>query len=399
MTNHRFYIYSNYDFLLKSAGTTRMRYYARALAGEKHKVYLVSCCSTPLTDEAFIEIEPNIFVLQKKKMTLNMFLTFRFIRRLNAFSETKEGGKTFIYYPSTIIFLDIWGLLYLRLYKRRSVFSELNEIPKHSSAVHAPLSFSKIEYSIKKVLFVIVFNIVEPLLSFYDGLICISTAMEKYAKKFNKNTLRIPILTDPDMVLEKTDGVYSTKGSFNIGFSGSIHPTKENLESFMDVISKIKKEGHLVSFNLCGSIANSYKSEFHDVHNAKEELNYYGFLNENELSAFLDQQDLLVVPRGFSLQNKYGFSTKLSDYLNHQKIVLLTDISDNKLYIKDGVNGFIVPPNDEETMYQKIIHIIENFEEIKEKVLPNAADTSRKEFHYLLFRDPLRNFLIKKSKQ
>jgi len=74
-------------------------------------------------------------------------------------------------------------------------------------------------------------------------------------------------------------------------------------------------------------------------------------------------------------------------------MILLTDISDNKLYIKDKENGFIVAPNDEEAMYHKLIDIIENFDSYTNTVLPNAANTSKKEFNYLLFKEPLRSFL------
>ncbi len=103
------------------------------------------------------------------------------------------------------------------------------------------------------------------------------------------------------------------------------------------------------------------------------------------------------MPRGYSIQNKYGFSTKLSDYLNHQKLVLVTDISDNKMYIDDGVNGFIVPPDNPELMYKKLIYIVENLEAVERTVLPNVLSTSINQFHYKNYGTVLRNFLLKKK--
>lgn len=396
MKRHSFYIYSNVDFSEPSAGTTRMLYYAKALADDTHHVYLVSCCSNSFTDENFKELEPNIFVLEKKKPTTNFFRTFSFVRKLFTYSKRKEGDKTFIYYPFPLVFLELMALFYLKGIRRQAVYSELNEIPKHTSSFHAPMSIKNPKYSFKKILFKTVFTIMEPVLFFYDGIICISTAMEKYGSQFNKNTLRIPILTDPDASVEKSDNIFFTQDAFNIGFSGSIHGTKEDLDNFMSVISKIKKQGHHISFNLCGHIFSRYESEFLKKCNSRSELNYYGNLNKNDLAAFLSQQDLLVVPRGYSVQNKYGFSTKLSDYLNHQKMVLVTDISDNKLYIKDGTNGFIVPPNNPELMYEKLIYIITNYPELSKRIVPNAIETSKNEFYYLNYRKVLRSFLIPK---
>lgn len=388
------FIYSNYDFSQRSAGCTRMMYYAKALANNTTKVYLVSCVSTKISNENFIEVEPNVFILQDKKLTTGLFSTLQFLRNLALFSTLKSGNSTFMYYPSTLIYLECFGLLYLKTFKKLPVFSELNEVPKHSSDFHESLSLKRINYSLKKIIFKSIFTLMEPLLYFYDGLICISTAMEKYAKQFNNNTIRIPILTNPDIDIVKSNNSYISEGFFNIGFSGSIHPRKENLESFIGIISKLVKKGFDVSFNLCGIISKDYVHSFLEMCQSKSEINYFGNLNEIEMSTFLSQQDLLVVPRGYSLQNKYGFSTKLSDYLNHKKIVLVTDISDNNLYISDGVNGFIVPPDNENEMCKKLTYIMENLNQLKHQVIPNAMKISKTKFHYQIYEHKLRTFLF-----
>ncbi|MDH3697401.1 MAG: hypothetical protein OEQ81_01975, partial [Flavobacteriaceae bacterium] len=69
-------------------------------------------------------------------------------------------------------------------------------------------------------------------MAFYEGLICISTNIEDYGKRYNKNTLRIPILTDPDITIKTSGATYTKNNLFNIGFSGSIVPSKENLLEF-----------------------------------------------------------------------------------------------------------------------------------------------------------------------
>src|SRR5690606_7743318 len=110
--------------------------------------------------------------------------------------------------------------------KKYPVFYELNEVRKYASSYEAPMTFYRVQYSIKKIIFNIICSCVEPLLRFYDGLICISTEIEHYGRRYNKNTMRVPILTDPDLRVEISKKEYFTKGSFNIGFSGSIHPIK-----------------------------------------------------------------------------------------------------------------------------------------------------------------------------
>lgn len=397
MNSHNFFIISTIDFSKKSAAATRMISYAKALAVNQNQIYLISSCSNKLSDPEFAELAPNIFLLDKKNITLNFLATFLFLRRLDKFSKSKGDTRTFVLYPTAFVFLELLTILYLKIYKQNLVFYELNEIRKYASSYEAPMSFNRFLYSLKKIIFKVLFTITQPLLSLYDGLICISTEIEKYGQQFNKNTLRIPILTDSNYDFKYSEKKYCTEGSYNVGFSGSIHPIKENLNGFIDIIEKLKATGYSVSFNLCGGIFKTYRAEFLRRCDSMQELNYYGFLNELEMSTFLIQQHLLVLPRGYTEQNRYGFSTKLSDYLNHKKMVLVTDVSDNSLYIKDGVNGFVVPPNNNDLMYEKLKYIIENFSSLEKVVIPNTIKTVQNEFDYKIFTPSLTNFLTERK--
>lgn len=370
-----------------------MGYYAKALANDIDKVYLLSCSTNEISIENFNEISPNVYTQKDVSLTSGFFKSLFFIRKMNAFANKNSKNKTFILYPYPLIFLELLSIFYLKFFSRAKVFYEFNEIRRYSSSFHDSVSLKKVWYSIKKVTFITTFTVLEPLLYFFDGLICISTSIETYGKKYNKNTLRIPILTDPNAVSEKSNLIYATEGLFNIGFSGSIAPSKENLDDFIDVLKSARAQKYKISFNLCGMISDSYRKYLLDEQDVFPNINYYENLNNKELSTFLSQQDLLVIPRGYTLQNNFGFSTKLSDYLNHKKMILLTDISDNSLFIKDGVNGFIVPPNNNDKMLEKLVYIIENFEKLKNDIIDNASNTSKDKFHYAIFEEQLTTFL------
>lgn len=174
-----------------------MLYYAKALANDHNKVYLVTCSSKDLSWDRFIEVHPNVYVLKEENADLSLGGTIRFLINLKNLSSDSDRDNSFILYPTAFLSLEILSLLYLKLYHRHRIFYELNEVRKYSSAYEEPMSFKRIGYSIKKALFKFLFNVSQPLLSFYDGLICISRAIEGYGKRYNSNTLRVPILTDP----------------------------------------------------------------------------------------------------------------------------------------------------------------------------------------------------------
>lgn len=378
-----------------------MMYYARAIADQDTSVYLATCCTSSITENDFEESSPNVFVLKANKITQGFFGTITYIKNYYKFSKTVTDTRVYLFYPSPLVYLEVIALFYLKLRKKCSIYYELNEVRKHTATFHEPLNISRPVYSIKKVIYKTVFNALEVVLKYYDGLICISTAIEKYGQKFNMRTIRIPILTNPYFEKSVSSNSYAKDDSFNIGFSGSIHPSKENLLEFFNVLGKLNKEGIEFTLNLCGPIKDSHKTLLLDklatTLDIKGCINFYGKLNAQELSSFLDQQQLLVIPRGYTLQNNFGFSTKLSDYLDHGKPILVTDVSDNKLFIEDGVNGFIVPPDDNDKMYEKLSYIIANYVDINETIKANARKTSLNSFYYKNFHQPLNQFLFKNA--
>ncbi len=395
MTKHNFYIYSNCDFSVKSAAATRMMYYAKGISNEENAVYLVSCCSTKLEDDNFNEIEPNVFVLEQKQLTKNIIPTISFLKELCRFSDNHKGKKTYLLYPYPFVFLELFTVLYMIFIRKKTVYYELNEVRKYSSYFHDKLSIKRIKYSLKKIIYNSIYAFLDKLLPYYKGLICISTNIQKYGQVYNENTIRIPILTNPRIKIQTSSKSYVKNSSFNIGFSGSIVSNKENLDSFVDVVNKLHCENFDVTFNLCGTINTRDKQKLLTDKNQYAVVKYHGNLCENELSAFLGQQNLLVIPRGYNMQNNYGFSTKLSDYLNHQKVILLTNISDNRLYIVDGVNGYMVPPDDEKAMINKLKYIIKNYQKVSDSIIANASKTSKEEFNYQLHGPSLRGFMSK----
>lgn len=395
------FIYSNFDFSVKNAGVTRMLYYAQALGNENTSVYLLTCSSSSIDENSLKEVYPNVFILENNTKTQSFFGTYKFVKNLFKYSKAAAEEKSFIFYPSPLIYLELIALFYLKFRKKCHLYSELNEVRKYSSTFHRKASFKRPKYAIKKIIYKSVFSTLELFLRSYDGLICISTSIETYGKKFNPSTIRIPILTNPDLKQELSSEPYSQKESFNIGFSGSIHPDKENLLNFFKVLGDLKKNNYNFTLNLCGNINKEHHNllleQVAEELNIRDNINYYGNLNAKELSTFLNQQHLLVIPRGYTLQNNYGFSTKLSDYLDHGKPVLVTDVSDNKLFIKDGINGFIVPTDDNSKMYDKLTFIIDNYDDMYASIQKNANGTSRHSFYYKNFHEVLTQFLFKPS--
>ena len=60
---------------------------------------------------------------------------------------------------------------------------------------------------------------------------------------------------------------------------------------------------------------------------------------------FMDAE-MLVLARPDNIQAKYGFPTKLGEYLLSGRPVVLTDVGNITDFLKDGVSAFIAKPGD-----------------------------------------------------
>lgn len=94
------------------------------------------------------------------------------------------------------------------------------------------------------------------------------------------------------------------------------------------------------------SLAGFEKNDFiHANYNLTQYLHnniiFYGRITQNECFALLEKSDFSLVIRPDTTLSKYGFSTKIGEAFSCAVPVLATDTSDNKIYIKDGRNGFV----------------------------------------------------------
>lgn len=79
-------------------------------------------------------------------------------------------------------------------------------------------------------------------------------------------------------------------------------------------------------------------------------------------------------------QNRYCFSTKLSEYLSFSRPVITTTIGEANNYLKDGVNALIVEPHKPELIADKIVYAFSHPEEA-EKMGKEGYKLTKKEFN------------------
>jgi glycosyltransferase involved in cell wall biosynthesis len=402
----------------KSAGSARLMNIARALAGGGCRVYL--CSSTlnqSINESAVVPVEENIFrvgseensttsLLHRiKNRFFNLFATYFFLRDISRFIRQHQGQQAIYYYPDTEFSMDLLVWAYLKRKQGFNIYADINELRKtmlgNRCYARNPLKKTYQFFSFK--IEGAQYRLAEKMSRFYDGLVVISTNLEKYFAGYNRNLLRIPILSNCPEEKAPLPPAYAGL-SFEIGFTGQLATRKEGFENFYQALSMVSKSYPQIKLNLYGPIYEPVERELLlDLLPARYglsgKISYHGNIDQRLVENVLKSQHLLVLPRPLNPQTHFGFSTKLSEYLASGTPVLITDVSDNALYIQDGVSGLVVPPGDPSEMARKIITLIQHYQELAPKLSANGFLVAQQHFHYKNYQQALTNFFFKSRKQ
>lgn len=395
---------TDFDFENPSgAGWNRVINYSKALALENINSILVSAKYDYTSKFLKNEIGDKVFCIigekSKYKATFEDFhfkRYFNFLKTIFQFSDSFDS-KLFLLYNSKFSSVLI-TLLYLKLLNHQKVYIEKNEL---QTSIGLNLQFYY-ESWIKNMLsqpykFVrIVTGFLTDILTiFYTGIIVISTRFHKLYGLTNKNIIKIPILIDPKEIKTRNDKNIQAP-HFKIGYFGFIGEKKDGVFSLVKAVRNISKKIPKIELHLYGNFVSSFNSKTKKLLN-QNPIFYHGFISTEKVKNMLLNFDLLVLVRPQNLQTMYGFSTKLGEYLYSASPVLVTDVSDNTIYLKDNENAFVMEVGSKIKLSQlenKIIEICGISKDSLIEIGTRGRETAIINFGYQNYSKMMKNFLF-----
>lgn len=97
--------------------------------------------------------------------------------------------------------------------------------------------------------------------------------------------------------------------------------------------------------------------------NMSEATRFIGWIPNDELPQYLSSSDVYV---STSLSDS-GLSSATAEAMACGLAVIITDFGDNRMWVEDGVNGYIIPLRSPEALASRIIHLLRN-KDIREKL-------------------------------
>lgn len=384
----------------KTAGARRVMKIAKSLALGNVTVFLVSYSNISSGRFEFVKVGDNIYDLRTIDHTENIsFHMIKFLHSVHSFISSRKGDAVIYLYPTTFVLKDFIYLLYFRLLKRYRFFCEINELRSTNIDLRSTAKglVPRTRALIKNSIDFVFFKLNELQVPFYDGIVVISTNLEKYFSKYTKKIIRVPILCDvSEAGLPVSPPLYD--GSlFRICFAGYIHTRKEGFDILLEALRMVNRTKNTELF-MYGVLFEDDRLELESLAlklGVADKIHYLGNLDPENLPREFTKYHLLILPRPLSPQTHYGFSTKLSEYLTSGIPVLVTDVSDNALVIRDNFNGFIIPSGSSRKMGDKLLEIIDNYNINASRLAVNAMHTAKEELDFRNFTGAFIDFFYK----
>ncbi len=134
-----------------------------------------------------------------------------------------------------------------------------------------------------------------------------------------------------------------------------------NLDLLIDALNLIQDKIPNLEVNLIG--AGSLKNQMEEKvlkYNMQNTVKFYGKVQQTEIASTLCRSNLFVTT---SLSD--GNNISLNEAMACGTISIATDIPANRFWMKDGVNGFLVPTDNPQVLADKILYVYKHYSEME----------------------------------
>lgn len=199
-----------------------------------------------------------------------------------------------------------------------------------------------------------------------DGIFCISQYLMEFYRSRNVKEgklLLVPSTVDIDRF--QNSGVSPLPYNY-IAYCGSLTIRKDGVNILIDSFSQLASEIPDIDLVLIGKGDSEYEETA--IRRQTEELNlnsrvhFLGQLSRTDVPAYLAGAKVLALARPTSIVADAGFPSKLTEYLSTGKPVLVTQVGDIPIYLKDNENAFLSEPDSSEAFATKLRYILNNYE-------------------------------------
>lgn len=267
----------------------------------------------------------------KLRHIFNIIRLYRFLRSLPSTDRVIATNTSYLYVYS-------W-------FKQLHVYIEKSEYPElHMASASLPLKllFKSYLSTCRKI----------------SGMLLISESLKDYyiSKGVSEEKILVVNMTVDSArfvgIKKKTSGVRY------IAYCGAVSNYKDGVDVLIKSFAEVVKTIPEIKLYIIGAFA-SEKDKEQDLQLVEDlglmnRVVFTGNIDRTEMPQILVNAESLVLARPDNIQAKYGFPTKLGEYLLTGNPVVVTSVGEIPLFLKDNVNAFLAQPGDLKGIASKI---------------------------------------------
>ena len=339
------YIVTTETFPYGLAATQRLKCYAKCLAslGAQCQVICLNRCedqSNPLGNvETFGTIDGYSYKYlgpSTCKSDNNL------INKIHQFTDTVRfvffmlhyvtGADKILFYSYNTVLMDIVQLI--AKLKKVETYYELNE---HPSIQIKGFEMNDNEQEDRLKLL--------NRLKGFNNILCISYGLRELLRNCGFAETRLHVI---NMVVDQNrfSNIIKKQSEKYIAYCGAADNNKDGVDQLIKAFSIVAKKHEDVKLYVMGP----KRSDCNNEQLARslgigDRVVFTGMISSDEMPQKLMDATVLALDRPSGRQAKYGFPTKLGEYLATGNPVVITSVGDIPLYLKDGVSAFIAQPD------------------------------------------------------
>lgn len=220
-----------------------------------------------------------------------------------------------------------------------------------------------------------------------DGLFVISTTLRDYFIETGCQSNRITIVNSI-VDFSRFDGLTTQDTEQYFAYCGNGNNKKDRVDVLIKCFSRIIEEDSSIKLFIIGPTKQRFADEQDNVQFAhslgiEDRVIFTGEVNAERIPQLLVNAKALFLTRPDTLQNRAGFSTKLSEYLASGTPVVAASVGDIPLFLKDKQNAILFKPGEESAIENCMRFIIQHPTESK-VIGENGRECAKLNFNALI---------------
>lgn len=229
------------------------------------------------------------------------------------------------------------------------------------------------------------------------GVVSISRLLNDYYSSINVPTIRIPTILD----VKNSQFAYKTKKNdkrIHIVFAGSLGGSKELLKPIFEAFAYNAEYRKRIVFDIYGptvdQIIKNIDGDDNLLNKVSDCVSINGRIKQEKIPEVYSMSDYLIFIRPQRRSSNAGFPTKFAESMSVGTPVITNDTGDIGLYLRSGVNGFLLENNTSDSVCRCFESLINTDDSDYSKMRENARETAEKNFDYRNYIDSVSSFFI-----